>query len=101
MHLVYCFWFSGLPNVIPLITAIRFEDQIIAVYPYFKHEDFRDYYCKMTLENIKDYMKSLLIAIKSVHDQYIIHRDLKPNNFLYSVEKKKGVLVDFGLAQVK
>jgi len=34
-----------------------------------------------------------------VHDHAIIHRDLKPSNFLYSVKKKRGLLVDFGLAQ--
>ena len=90
---------NSTPNIIPLITALRFEDQIIAVYPYFKHDDFRDYYHSMSVVDIQYYMKSLLTAIKSVHSKGIIHRDLKPNNFLYSVEQRRGILVDFGLAQ--
>jgi cell division control protein 7 len=90
---------GGNANVIPLITAIRFEDQIIAVYPYFKHEDFREYFAYMTVDDIRHYMRNILIAVHSVHKKGLIHRDLKPNNFLYSKEQKRGILVDFGLAQ--
>lgn len=90
---------GGSPNVIPLITAIRFEDQIIAVYPYFRHEDFREYFAFMTIDDIRHYMRNVLIAVHSVHRKGIIHRDLKPNNFLYSKEQRRGILVDFGLAQ--
>lgn len=90
---------NGSQNVVPLITALRYEDQIIAVYPYFKHDDFRDYFYTLSVSDIQHYMKSLLIALRSVHGNGIIHRDLKPNNFLYSVEQQRGILVDFGLAQ--
>lgn len=91
---------GGLRNVIPLITALRYEDQAIAVYPFFKHVDFREYYCHLSVADIQSYMKELLTAVQSVHSIGIIHRDLKPNNFLYSPKDRRGVLVDFGLAQV-
>lgn len=30
----------------------------------------------------------------------IYHRDIKPHNFLYNIDKKKGVIVDYGMAEV-
>ena len=98
-ELIFLKELNGSPNVIPLVTALRYEDQIIAVYPFFKHNDFREYYHSMSVSDIQHYMKNLLVSIKSVHMQGIIHRDLKPNNFLYSAEQRRGILVDFGLAQ--
>lgn len=33
-------------------------------------------------------------------DLGIFHRDIKPSNFLYNPKTKKGVLADFGLAEI-
>lgn len=30
----------------------------------------------------------------------IFHRDIKPGNFLYNKEKKYGIIIDFGLAEI-
>lgn len=90
---------NGENNVIPLINVMRYEDQIIAVFPYFQTTDFRDFLEICTLDDIKNYIKQLLIAIKYTHSHNIIHRDIKPSNFLYNNEKKQGFLIDFGLAQ--
>lgn len=30
----------------------------------------------------------------------IYHRDIKPQNFLYNRKKKKGIIIDFGLAEI-
>lgn len=89
----------GCSEVIPIITATRYEDQVIVVMPYFHHRDFREYLPKLTIQDIMYYMHSLLKAIAHVHDHNIIHRDLKPSNFLYSPVHRRGMLVDFGLAQ--
>ena len=53
----------------------------------------------ITLDQTRQYMKELFVALKHVHDHGIIHRDIKPSNFLFSVETGKGVLVDFGMSQ--
>lgn len=53
----------------------------------------------MSLIDIKCYFLSLFSALKHVHAHSIIHRDIKPSNFLYDMNKRTGVLVDFGLAQ--
>ncbi|RUS19993.1 kinase-like domain-containing protein, partial [Endogone sp. FLAS-F59071] len=90
---------SGSDCVVPLITAFRQEDQVVVVLPYFKHDEFRDFYRKATMTDIKYYFHSLFTALKNIHSHGIIHRDVKPSNFLYNVHKRRGVLVDFGLAQ--
>ncbi len=89
----------GCNSVCPLITAFRHTDQVVAVLPYFRHTDFRDYFRQMTIPDIQIYFRSLFTALAAVHDQGILHRDIKPTNFLYEPEKRRGVLVDFGLAE--
>lgn len=89
----------GCDSVCPLITAFRHTDQVVAVLPYFRHADFREYFRKMTVPDMQIYFRSLFSALASVHEKGILHRDIKPTNFLYEPDKKRGVLVDFGLAE--
>lgn len=89
----------GCPAVCPLITAYRHTDQVVAVLPYFRHTDFREYFRKMTIPDVRIYFRSLFTALAAVHDRGILHRDIKPTNFLYEPSKRRGVLVDFGLAE--
>lgn len=90
---------SGSSNLLPLITGGRYEDQVIAVIPFFEHDDFRDFYDKLTIPEIRIYFKQLFNALAYIHDQNIIHRDVKAQNFLYNRRTFRGVLVDFGLAE--
>lgn len=53
----------------------------------------------MGKSDISRYMYCLLSALKVVHDLQYIHRDVKPSNFLYNMNLKTGILIDFGLAQ--
>lgn len=90
----------GHPNVAPLLDVLRFEDQVIAVLPYYQHSDFRDFYRDLPLYGIKTYMFELMKALAFIHSKDVIHRDIKPTNFLYDPFKRKGILVDFGLAEL-
>ncbi|KAM0276993.1 hypothetical protein ACHAQH_006176 [Verticillium albo-atrum] len=87
------------PSVCPLITAFRCTDQVLAILPYFRHDDFRDYFRQMTIPDIVVYLRSLFMALSFVHEKRILHRDIKPTNFLYDPSSRRGVLVDFGLAE--
>lgn len=86
-------------DVCPLITAFRHQDQVIAILPYFQHRDFREYFREMTIMEMRFYFKSLFTALAAVHAHEIVHRDIKPTNFLYNPAQRRGVLVDFGLAE--
>ncbi|KAJ5885304.1 hypothetical protein N7495_009814 [Penicillium taxi] len=89
----------GCRSVCPLITAFRFQDQVVAVLPYFPHTDFRIQYRTFMVADMRHYLHSLITALCAVHENGILHRDIKPTNFLYNPELKQGVLVDFGLAE--
>ncbi|KAL7346851.1 protein kinase CKII [Encephalitozoon intestinalis] len=90
---------EGKRNCMGLLGVFRNEDQVIAVFPYFKPIDFREFISNAGLNDIKQYLYNLLEAIDHVHGNGIIHRDLKPGNFLYNKETGRGMLIDFGLAQ--
>lgn len=55
----------------------------------------------MDAEHIRSYMQNLMAALADIHSRGIIHRDVKPANFLYDYAGQTGVLVDFGLAEVR
>ncbi|EQL28937.1 CDC7 protein kinase [Blastomyces dermatitidis ATCC 26199] len=89
----------GSRSVCPLITAFRHQDQVVAVLPYFPHTDFRVQYRTFLVSDMRHYFRSLFTALHEVHKADIIHRDIKPTNFLYNPKLRRGVLVDFGLAE--
>ena len=96
---------GGKSNVVPVITGSRYEDQVLVVFPYFHHADFRDILPEMTVHEMACYLRLLFEALAWIHQQGIIHRDVKPSNFLFAPGSEtapcRAVLVDFGLAQVQ
>lgn len=91
--------YGGSHNVCHVESAIVSSGHTVLVMPYFAHDRFNDYMSLMSIDEVRLYMKNLLLALSKIHSHRIIHRDIKPNNFLYNRSSKQFLLVDFGLAQ--
>lgn len=89
----------GLCNVVQMHTAHFSNGSLFIVMEFIEHDKFIDIVGKVDLNEIKLYIKNLLIALKYVHSKGIMHRDIKPGNILYNRKEQKFLLVDFGLAQ--
>lgn len=90
---------TGNNRIAPLLDVLRYQDQVLAILPFYTHSDFRDFYRDLPIRGIKKYLWELFNGLEFVHNKGVIHRDLKPTNFLYDPFKGKGVLVDFGLSE--
>ncbi|XP_030384176.1 cell division cycle 7-related protein kinase [Scaptodrosophila lebanonensis] len=93
------FKIGGVDNVIGINCCIRYNDNVAFVMPYMSHDRFHDIYRNMSLTEVKDYVRNLLIALRHVHKFNVIHRDVKPSNILYNRRTRQFLLCDFGLAQ--
>jgi cell division control protein 7 len=89
---------GGRDNVMGVELCIRHKDHVVIVMPYFPHQKFQDYILALSVNDVREYLRNLLIALRRVHQFKVIHRDVKPSNFLYNSVTKQYALVDFGLA---
>ncbi|CAN0421417.1 unnamed protein product, partial [Discosporangium mesarthrocarpum] len=91
---------GGRHNVVSVEGLVRTPGGCFGlVMPYFEHDEFIVYMRTLSYRGMAFYMRSLLEALAHVHEKGVIHRDIKPRNFMYSLSKRTGLLIDFGLAE--
>ncbi|XP_017132164.1 cell division cycle 7-related protein kinase [Drosophila elegans] len=93
------FRIGGVDNVIGINCCIRSNENVAFVMPYMTHDRFHDIFRSLSLQEVRDYLRNLLVALRHVHKFNVIHRDVKPSNILYNRRTGKFLLCDFGLAQ--
>ena len=59
----------GAPFISYLVTAFRSADQVIAVMPYTRHAEFREYYRVMPLSDLPCYFYCLFSALEAMHSR--------------------------------
>lgn len=93
---------SGHPNVLPIIEADIYDDQIIIASEYAPDGSL-DAFLKqngkaLTIESAVEIVSGILAGLEHLHSRNIIHRDLKPANILFQGSTPR--LADFGISRV-
>lgn len=96
---------SNLPKMIDFFFV---RDTPYIVLEYFEHEQFivthflaQEIFDKVKdLKEVKHYLFEMLKGVNTLKNIGIYHRDIKPMNFLYDFNAKKGIIIDFGLAEI-
>lgn len=89
----------GSDHILQIFEFFRYRHFYVIVTPYYEHDSFEACRSQLDEQGIKLYMHSLFKALEAIHKKGILHRDIKPGNFLYSIAKRRGILIDFGLAE--
>ena len=92
---------SGGTNVVQLLDVVRDPQSKTPalVFEYINNMDFKVLYPTLTDLDIRYYILELLKALNFCHSQGIMHRDVKPHNVMIDHEKRKLMLIDWGLAE--
>jgi serine/threonine protein kinase len=94
---------SGHPNVLPIIEANIYDDQIV-IASEFAPDGSLEVWLKQyggkapSIETAVEMVIGILAGLEHLHSRHIIHRDLKPANILLQGETPR--LADFGIARV-
>lgn len=69
---------GGQHHVVSMLDVVRSKEATTLVLEYFPHKHFRDYYLRMTPEDLRRYMRALFEALAHLHKHNVVHRDIKP-----------------------
>lgn len=93
---------SGHPNVLPIIEANIYDEQIIIASEYAPDGSLADLLKANgkapTIESAVEIVAGILAGLEHLHSRNIIHRDLKPANILFQGNTPR--LADFGISRV-
>lgn len=94
---------SGHPNILPIIDADIYDEQVIIVSEYAPDGSLSKWLARHggqapSIESAGEMMLGVLAGLEFLHKRGIIHRDLKPDNILLQNDIPR--LADFGIARV-
>ena len=94
---------SGHPNVLPIIDADVYDEQVIIVSEYAPDGSMAKWLethggKAPTVESAIEMISGILAGLEHLHRREIIHRDLKPENILLQNDTPR--LADFGIARL-
>lgn len=94
---------SGHPNVLPIIDADIYDEQVIIVSEYAPEGSLSKWLVNHkgkapSVESAVEMTLGILAGLEHLHERGIIHRDLKPDNILLQRETPR--LADFGIARI-
>lgn len=93
---------SGHPNVLPIIEANIYDDQVIIASEYAPDGSLelwlKQHGKAPTAEAAVEIISGVLAGLEHLHARNIIHRDLKPANILFQGSTPR--LADFGISRV-
>nr|CDS25642.1 casein kinase ii subunit alpha [Hymenolepis microstoma] len=91
---------QGLPNIIRLYGAVKmtYVGGPALILEYIDPFGYRQMAFEANPDDIRFYMRELLIAIDACHRNGIMHRDIKPDNLLIDLSRRRLRLIDFSSA---
>lgn len=94
---------SGHPNVLPIIDADIYGEQVVIVSEYASDGSLSKWLEKHqgkapSVDSAVEMTLGILAGLEHLHGRGIIHRDLKPDNILLQRETPR--LADFGIARI-
>ncbi|MEK6301445.1 MAG: serine/threonine-protein kinase [Acidobacteriota bacterium] len=98
---------SGHPNVVPIIEANVYDDQVVIVSEYAPDGSLDAWLKRIaaaghspgqSIEFAVEMAAGILAGLQHLHSRHIIHRDLKPQNILLQGSMPR--LADFGISRV-
>jgi serine/threonine protein kinase len=91
---------SGHPNVLPIIDADVYDNQVVIVSEYADGGSLADKLQrerKLSVKEAAEMTVGILSGLEFLHERRIIHRDIKPANIL--LQGKTPRLADFGISR--
>ena len=94
---------SGHPNVLPIIEANVYDDQVVIASEYAPDGSLESWLKQNggkapSVEVAVEIVSGILAGLEHLHSRNIIHRDLKPANILFQGSTPR--LADFGISRV-